>query len=344
MSDTNNPLVSVVMATYNTEYYVLREAIESVIKQTYTNWELILIDDCSTKYNDFSFIDEYHDDRIKIYHNEENLGCTKCFNIGIRLSKGKYIARLDADDISLPKRFELQVRYMEEHKLVKVLASRAVYFGDCSGANVVVPNNYECLRAYLLLHNYIHHSSVMFRKTLFEVDGLYYDESYKYAQDYDMWVRVLAMGDYFRYLPRCLIKVRIHSSQISTTERSIEQRYLGSKISRRQLNSIYTIKDEDMLLRDSLVNKYILDGVSVDAINEWVLNVLECNNTTKVYDQHYLKLAFARRYIPFIVRNKSFKCLVFVFHNMGIECWQMILIQIYRCFLGLKYSLLYGRS
>lgn len=343
MSDTSEPLVSVVMATNNTEYYMLREAIESVINQTYTKWELILIDDCSTKYNDFSFIDEYHDDRIHLLHNEDNLGCTKCFNKGIRLSKGKYIARLDADDISLPKRFELQVSYMEEHPQIKVLSGRALYIGEGRGVSIIAPNNLKYLRSYMLFYNCIPHSTVMMRRSMFE-DGKYYDENYRYAQDYDLWTRILDSGDYIAHLPKCIVKIRIHGAQISTSERKIEQRRLITQISRREISQIYSVTDEDMALRDSFVDKRMAPGHTIGEMNEWILKVLRFNKNKNTYDNHYLKLAFARRYVPFMEANKSAQCIGFVLRYLLPEFLQTVMIQMYRGALGLVYSLKYGHS
>ena len=343
MSDTSEPLVSVVMATYNTEYYMLREAIESVINQTYTNWELILIDDCSTKYNDFSFIDEYHDDRIHLYHNEENLGCTKCFNKGIRLSKGKYIARLDADDISLPKRLELQVKYMEKHKDIKVLSCRIALFGKSHGAVVLMPNNTEYLRAIMLFYNCIHHSSVLLRRSLFDVDNMYYDESFKYAQDYDLWVQIFKDGDYIRHLPKCLVLIRVHDSQISSSERKIEQEQFISRICKNQLRNIYKISDRDINVRNRLVDRsFSNDAITDKDINVWAHNVLERNREQNIYNQHYLKLAFASIYISFIRRNRSACSTAFVIKTMPIELFQTIIVLTYRKTLGFVYTLIYG--
>ena len=342
MRSTGEPLVSVVMATYNTEYAMLREAVESVIAQTYKNWELILIDDCSTKNNDLSFIDEYQDERIRVVRNGENLGCTKCFNKGIRLARGTYIARLDADDVSLPQRFALQVEYMEKHPDIKVLSGRALYIGDDRGSSILVPNNLKYLRAYMLFYNCIPHSSVMMRRSMFE-DGMYYDENFRYAQDYDLWTRLLETGDHIAHLPKCIVKIRIHGDQISTSERRTEQCRLISGVSRRELSKIYDVTSEDIVLRDSLIAKKMAPGCTVGSLNSWILKVIELNCSKGVLDRHYLKLAFARRYVPFMAVNKSSGCMGFMVKHMFPEFIETVLIQMYRGALGLIYSLKYGR-
>ena len=114
------PLVSVLIPVYNTKYRYLREAIESILNQTYGNFELLIINDASCD-NAEDVILSYKDERIKYYKNETNLKLIATLNKGIELSKGKYIARLDADDYCTPDRLEKQVKYMEEHPDTEVI-------------------------------------------------------------------------------------------------------------------------------------------------------------------------------------------------------------------------------
>lgn len=344
MRTYNRPLVSVVMPTYNTELSMLRAAVESIINQTYDNWELILINDCSTVYNDFSFLDKYHDDRIRLVHNESNIGCTSCINKGIRLSNGEYIARLDADDIALPRRLEYQVKYMESNPSVKVLSCRIAFIGNKHDASILTPNNTEYLKSALLFQNIISHSSVMIRRTLFDVDNLYYDELFKYAQDYDLWIRVLESEGTIRVLPRCLVLIRIHEAQISSTDLVNEQERYIKKVSRRQFHRYFSDTDKDDQLREFLVYKRLTDNLSIDDMNKWTQKVLLCNKDRGIFNQHYLRLAFAGRYIPFIVVNKSIKCLCFSIRTMFIEMIEIVFILLFRRCLGIVYSVVYGNS
>ena len=104
-------LISVVMSNYNTEESYLRASIESILNQTYENFEFIIVDDCSTD-NSIDVIESYSDKRIKLIKNKENMGLTKSLNVAIKEAKGEFIARMDADDISLPQRFEKQVEFL----------------------------------------------------------------------------------------------------------------------------------------------------------------------------------------------------------------------------------------
>jgi glycosyltransferase involved in cell wall biosynthesis len=330
MRSTDEPLVSVVMATYNTEYSMIREAVESVINQTYSNWELILIDDSSMEYNDFSFLDEYHDNRIKLYHNEENIGCTKCFNKGIRLSQGEYIARLDADDIALPRRFELQVKYLVKHPDIKVLSSVAYFFGKDSGIGFIMPAVYEYIRPLSLFRNIIAHSSVMIRRTLFDVDNMCYDESLVNGQDFDLWVRVIKTGDYIRQYPKCLVMIRTHNRQISAPgNNSIQARNLGL-IRVGQLRESFDATDEDIRCEEAFLKKEQSDGATIADINYWIIRLLKENRTRKCFRQHYLKLAISEKYIQYIKGTNSYSQIHFLLRHMPIEFFQMMIIVIYR--------------
>ena len=121
-------LISVIMSNYNTPEEYLREAIESILNQTYKNFEFIIIDDCSTD-NSLEIIKSYNDERIVLIENEENIGLTKSINKGLAVAKGEYIARMDADDVSLPQRFEKQINYMNDHTELIVCGSSMELIG-----------------------------------------------------------------------------------------------------------------------------------------------------------------------------------------------------------------------
>ena len=122
-------LVSVIMPNYNTPEEYLRAAMESILSQTYSNFEFIIVDDGSTD-DSPSIIKSYQDDRIIFIKNEKNLGITKSLNIALARATGEFVARMDADDISLPQRLERQVHYMREHTDVVVCGTYVSCFGD----------------------------------------------------------------------------------------------------------------------------------------------------------------------------------------------------------------------
>ena len=122
------PRISVIMPAYNAEKYI-REAIDSILAQTYTDFEFIIIDDASTDAT-ASIVESYSDERIRFFRNEHNMGVANTLNRGLDLAVGEYIARMDSDDISLPERFAKQVEFMDTHTDVIVCGSNAIVFGD----------------------------------------------------------------------------------------------------------------------------------------------------------------------------------------------------------------------
>ena len=130
--NTQKPLVSVVMCNYNTKEEYLRTAIESILSQTYENFEFIIIDDASTG-NDIEVIESYHDPRIILLQNESNHHVSYTANRGLAFAHGEYIARMDSDDISLPSRLEKQVLYMQKNRNVDILCAQAKFIGNREG-------------------------------------------------------------------------------------------------------------------------------------------------------------------------------------------------------------------
>lgn len=189
------PKVSVIMPTYNAERY-LRSSINSILNQTYQNFELIIIDDCSTDATP-TILEEYSekDDRVKTITNRKNLGPAKSRNKGIKMARGKYIAVQDSDDISLPERLERQVEYLERNKDVVILGTSA-YIIDDEGEPIgedTVPVEDKKIRKILSRRNCLYHGSVMFHRKKVESLG-FYREKFKYAHDLDLYLRVLEIG------------------------------------------------------------------------------------------------------------------------------------------------------
>ena len=184
------PTISVVMSVLNGEKY-LKRAIESILNQTFSDFEFIIIDDGSTD-KSLEIIKEYKDKRIIIIHHP-NKGLTTSLNIGIRLSKSNYIARQDADDISYPDRLAEQFNHLSQNPSISVLATRAMIK---NGETRYQSNFYSSdeIKKKMRFQNIFIHSSVMIRKDKFEKVGLY-NEFYRRSQDYDAWFRLSEVGE-----------------------------------------------------------------------------------------------------------------------------------------------------
>jgi glycosyltransferase involved in cell wall biosynthesis len=183
----NKPIISVVMAVYNSEKYV-REAVDSILSQTFRDFEFIIINDGSTDRTQ-EILESYNDPRVILTH-QKHMGLTKSLNKGIALAKGKYIARQDADDISLPARLEKQIEFLELHTDIALLgtAAQIIDIGGFYLKTVKYPTNHSSLRIAINHSNHFWHGSVMFRRQNFlELGG--YQEILFTSQDYDLWLR-----------------------------------------------------------------------------------------------------------------------------------------------------------
>lgn len=210
------PIVSVVMPVYNCQEY-LPEAIESILEQTYQEFEFIIIDDGSTDNTSLILSTfEKKDSRIKVIR-QKNQGIVSALNNGIANSQGEYIARMDADDISYPQRIELQVKFMTQNQEVGVVGcfwQIIDAMGKINSRNDYSATTHLEIIWALCSSNPIAHPGVMFRKSAFEkVNG--YRELYRHAEDYDLWVRLANEVKYF-VIPQPLIFLRKHKENITT--------------------------------------------------------------------------------------------------------------------------------
>lgn len=185
----DNLKVTVLMSVYNGEKY-LREAIDSILNQTFTDFEFLIVNDASTD-GSMRILQSYDDTRIRIINNENNIGLTKSLNKGMSFSKGTYIARMDADDISYPERLEIQYHYMENNPDVGVVGSWTEVIDENGNTIDFWKCPYSSEEIYYILNfrNCLTHSSVMFRKD-FIVHYGGYDETIDKAQDYELWNRI----------------------------------------------------------------------------------------------------------------------------------------------------------
>jgi glycosyltransferase EpsE len=184
--------VSVIMAVYNPRQY-LKAAVDSILKQKFKDFEFIIIDDCSTD-GSGKILDRYakKDKRIKLIRNKENLGLTKNLNKGIKLARGEYIARMDADDISLPNRFAVQVKYLDDHPKIDLIGSWADVINnkDKKISELKYAPAHEQIKRHTVGRSQFIHPTVMFRKSIVKKVG-YYDETFRSAQDYEYFPRVM---------------------------------------------------------------------------------------------------------------------------------------------------------
>jgi len=235
----NKPLVTVLLSVYNSEEF-LSEAIESIINQKYENLECLFIDDGSTD-GSKEILLSYDDSRIKVIENKNNIGLAASLNKGIDLAKGKYIARMDADDISLPDRIAKQVDALEQDDSLALCGTWA-YRIDEKGSTteeIKVASDYGCIYFKLLLINQFIHGTVTFRAEILK--NYRYDATIKLAQDYDLWLRILLDGHKMINIPSFLYLHRFHDSGISQTS-LIDQDLQAAKTLKKVLDNQFNYK------------------------------------------------------------------------------------------------------
>jgi len=212
----NKPKVSFLLPIYNAEAF-LREAVESILAQSFTNIELLAINDGSTDHSR-EILTSFSDSRLKIIDNDSNRGLIYTLNRGIELAEGEFIARMDADDISLNNRIEKQVNFLNTHPKIALLGSWAEYV-DQAGRIILlreVPVENKIIQGKLLEVCCFIHPSVMFRTSV--VRGLCgYRQDALHAEDYDLWLRISENHEVDN-LPEPLIRYRIHPGQVSQRE------------------------------------------------------------------------------------------------------------------------------
>lgn len=240
------PRISVLMPAYNAEKYI-SEAIESILNQTFFDFEFIIINDGSTD-NTVNIIKSYHDDRIILIDNQQNMGLVSVLNQGLKLASGEYIARMDADDISLPERFMKQIKFMDKHSQVGVLGTWFHIFGDKINRLEKKPK-YPKLKDFIITSP-VGHPTVMMRKTFLDKYHLQYDPAYAHAEDYELWVRAVKYMK-FANLPEVLLNYRWSESNVSflhEKEQLLKSSVIKQKIRRHVDNKINCI---DFPLDDS---------------------------------------------------------------------------------------------
>lgn len=290
----NQRLVSVVMPAYNSGKF-LKQAIESIINQSYTNFEYIIIDDGSTD-NSLDIIKSYSDKRIRIILHTKNEGIVSSLNAGIIASKGKYIARMDADDVSSLDRLAEQVSYMEQNPKCGVVGSfvRLVDENNQLLYTVENPARNIAIKKFLLHNSCLAHGSVLIRKKDLIKAGLYdKDEMVRHAEDYDLFTRMAVFCN-LANIPEYLYTRHEHKASISRVYGK-SQSQAASYISQKARKSIILAASPSFSIIMPTYNKakYIKDAIESvisQTHRDWELIIIDDNSTdnTEIIVKEYL--------------------------------------------------------
>lgn len=280
----STPRVSVLMAVYEGERY-LDEAIQSVLNQTFHDFEFIIINDGST--DGTAQIIERHrreDRRIRTFE-QSNCGLVTALNRGLELASGEFVARMDADDISLPERIAAQVTFMDSHQEVGICGTWIETIGTPRGAIQRYPTDDATIRSWLLFESVLAHPSIVMRRELLIRTGLSYDAGYVHAEDYDLWVRA-AGHTALANIPDVLLRYRLHPQQIvrrhEAKKLASAQRVRLAQLARLGIRPT----DEELALHQALSTwQFHATPDFIDASLAWLDKLKAANDVTGVYQK-----------------------------------------------------------
>lgn len=302
------PKVTVLMAVHNGMPY-LSEAVDSILGQSFRDFEFLVIDDASTD-GSLDLLHKYSDKRIRIISNMNQLELARSLNLGIDSASGDYIARMDHDDISLPTRLAEQVRFLDTHSEIDVVGTDARTIGAIEQV-WSYPKDDDGIRSEFIFNSALVHSSVMIRNSTFKHYKLRYDPEFKRAQDYELWTRS-ALYLRFANLNKELVRYRIHENQIGNKQ-AVQQQKMAKKIRDRELLylGIQASEKQAELHNRASVWDFLTPGVELDGLERWFLELDRSNRLAKHYPIEAFRSVLESRWWAACRANIK----------MGLESW-----------------------
>ena len=208
------PRVSILTPVYNTNIEHLHQCIDSILNQTFTDFEFIILNDSPENTELESEILSYSDKRIKYYKNDKNIGISESRNRLLQLARGEYIAIFDHDDISMPDRLACQVEFLDTHPNIGVIGGWLQNFESNEGT-FVTPENDREIKIALTEDCFIAHTSSMIRKSVLTNNNIKYEPEYTPCEDYRLWARLMDITE-FHNIQAVLVKYRWHENNTTT--------------------------------------------------------------------------------------------------------------------------------
>lgn len=282
MNSSENTLVSVLLPAYNAEKY-LAEAIESVLSQTYTRFEFIIINDGSTDSTE-QIINSFNDTRICYIKNETNIGLIATLNKGIALAKGKYLMRMDADDICFPLRMEKQVLFLNQNPEYGICGCNYIEFDNSHKKLLKTSADHDEIYATMLFNSSVVHPSLMIRLETIKNLTVIFDSNYPHAEDYELWSRLIAQCK-FSSINEALLKYRLHEGQV-TQKHKAAQIQSANLVRKNILKSTgFVFSEEELRVHCLLGSSQLLQTIEeLQTIEIWLKSLIKQNNTLKVID------------------------------------------------------------
>jgi glycosyltransferase involved in cell wall biosynthesis len=282
------------MAVHNGEAY-LTQAVESILSQTFQDFEFLIIDDASTDQS-HKMLSGFNDERVRLIAHSHKLGLSSSLNEGIELALGDYIARMDHDDICRPQRLKRQVDFMDVHMDVDVLGTWAQTIGLPRQQTWRYSTVDEDIRSEFVFNSGLVHSSVMLRKATLERLQLRYDDSVAQAQDYELWTRA-APRIRFANLDMVLVNYRVHPDQVGN-KYGVGQQAAADKVRLREIEGLGIKPTKNEFALHNRISRWeqISGRAELEDLERWFLKLRAANGTSKVLSMAAFDRALERRW------------------------------------------------
>ena len=311
------PMISVVMPVYNAEKYVAL-AVESILKQTYTNFEFIIVDDCSTD-KSYQILQKYanQDTRIFLYRNSQNIKLASSLNFAIKQAIGKYIVRMDHDDVATCDRLMRQLTFMEQNPDITISGTYyRTFISDIKYPqnDIVFESDHKSIEIKMYLFgNVIAHPTVIMKRDIFENEKFLYNESLgESAEDYDLWVRLLDNGAIFSILPEFLLYYRVNNNQMSkiyATNINLLNKHIitnglaklfktdiTSEIIHTHMNILLAPKGIDFIFKFRQYYEHLRLLKDINAKNK----VFDINTFNRIIEQYYIINKIKKKFVKWV--------------------------------------------
>lgn len=278
--------ISAVMALYNTPYNYLKATVESLLSQTFKDFELIIVDDASSiDYGEF--FKQFSDERIKYIKLEKNSGPGAARNTGIRQAQGEYVAITDSDDIYMPQRFELQAKFLDEHPEISLIGT-AFKPSNKNRVSAVLEND-EDIKNFMLFNSPLNNPSIMFRRKAFADKNLFYPEDINFAEDYQLWVEAMFADVKIANLKDFLMIYTRRAGQLSK-EREEKQIEILKNIYKKMFSQLgFEASDEELDLHYDIYSEKFKSVKSAEQISNWFDKIIEHNKQKKIFNEQLLE-------------------------------------------------------
>jgi hypothetical protein len=315
------PAVTVLMPAYNAAPH-LTEALESILRQTFSDFEFVVVDDGSTD-DTPSILRACADPRLSVLANERNFGVIGSLNRGLEAATGEFVARMDADDVALPKRLERQVNFLRNSPQIGLCGTWFETFGGARSAVVRPPTDPDDLAARLFYESPLGHPTVMFRRKLFEEHELRYSRECLHAEDFDLWTKVARVTK-LANIPEVHLRYRWHDKQVTNLSKA-RQRQSVRGILLRQLRLLRPgVGEAECEMHVAIMTNQFsrAPGPGPEQVESWLLGLIGSNDQSKEgFPRRAFRRAIAVVWWRFCSSRASLPGVLRAFYSSELTRW-----------------------